>query len=60
MDSSTPGSTVFHYLPELAQIHVHWISYAIQPSHCLLPPFPFALLLSQHLFFIHLAVSGFS
>ena len=23
MDCSTPGSTVLHYLPEFAQIHVH-------------------------------------
>jgi len=24
MDCSTPGSSVLHYLPEFAQIHVHW------------------------------------
>ena len=57
MGCSTPGSPVFH---DLAQIHAHWISYAIQPSHPLPPPFPFALLLSQHLFFIHLPLSGFN
>ena len=34
-------------LPELAQIHVHWVSDAIQPSHPLLPPSPPALSLSQ-------------
>jgi len=28
-DCSTPGSPVLHYLPEFAQIHVHWISDAI-------------------------------
>ena len=33
MDSSMPGFPVLHHLPELAQIHVHWISDAIQPSH---------------------------
>ena len=25
LDCSTPGSSVFHYLPEFAQIHVHWV-----------------------------------
>ena len=33
---------------EFAQIHVHWVSDAIQPSHPLLPPSPPALNLSQH------------
>ena len=33
MDCSTPGFPVFHYLPEFAQPHVHWIGDAIQPSH---------------------------
>jgi len=33
MDCSTQGSSVFHYLPEFAQTHVHWIGAAIQPSH---------------------------
>ena len=37
MDCSTPGSYVLHYLPEFAQIHVHWVGDAIQPSHPLLP-----------------------
>ena len=37
MDSSMPGSSVLHYLPEFTQIHVHWDSDAIQPSHSLLP-----------------------
>ena len=39
MDSSMPGFPVLHHLPELAQIHVHWISDAIQPSHPLSSPF---------------------
>ena len=36
-----PGSSVLHYLPEVSQIHVHWVSDAIQLSHPLLPPSPF-------------------
>ena len=48
MDCSTPGSSVLHYLLEFAQIHVHWVSDAIKPSHPLLPPSPFAFNLSQH------------
>ena len=35
MDCSLPGFPVLHYLPELAQIHVHCVSDAIQPSHAL-------------------------
>ena len=38
MDCSTPGFPVLHYLPEFAQIHVHWVGDAIQPSHPLLSP----------------------
>ena len=37
MDCSTPGFTVHHQLPALAQTHVHRVSDAIQPSHPLLP-----------------------
>ena len=37
---STPGFSVLHYLPELAQTHVHWVSDAMEPSHPLLPPSP--------------------
>ena len=33
---------------EFAQIHVHWVSDAIQPSHPLPPTFPPVLNLSQH------------
>ena len=32
MDCSTPGFLVLHYLAEFAQIHVHWVGDAIQPS----------------------------
>ena len=46
MDCSTPGFPVLHYLPEFAQIHVHCISDAIQPSHPLSPSSPTAFNLS--------------
>ena len=48
MDCSTPGFPVHHQLPELAQIHVHWIGDAIQPSHPVLSSPPPSLNLSQH------------
>ena len=48
MDCSMPGSSVLHYLPEFAQIHVHWVSDANYPSHPLLIPSPFAFSLSQN------------
>ena len=32
---STPGFPVLHYFPGFAQIHVHWVRDAIQPSHSL-------------------------
>ena len=35
-------------LLEFAQIHVHWVSYTIQPSNPLSSPSPFAPNLSQH------------
>ena len=47
MDCSTPGFPDLHQLPELAQIHVHWVGDAIQPPHPLLSPSP-AFSLSQH------------
>ena len=37
----TPGFPVLHYLIELAQIQVCWVSDAIQLSHPLPPSFPF-------------------
>ena len=43
MGCSTPGFSVLHSLPELAQIHVRWVGDAIQPSH----PLPSLLLLSS-------------
>ena len=46
-DCSTPGFPVHHQLPEPAQIHVHWVGDASQPSHPLSSPSP-AFNLSQH------------
>ena len=40
MDCSTPGFPVHHQLPELAQIRVHCVGNAIQPSHPLSSPSP--------------------
>ena len=37
MNCSMPGFPVLHYLQEFAQIHVHWVSDAIQASHPLAP-----------------------
>ena len=48
MDCSVPGLPALHYLPEFAQIHLHWVDDAIQPSHPLSSPSPPALNLSQH------------
>ena len=41
-------ASILHYLPKFAKTHVHWVDYAIQPSHPLLSPSPPALSLSQH------------
>ena len=45
VDCSTPGLPVRHHLLEFAQVHMHCIGDAIQPSHPLLPssPSPFSL-----------------
>ena len=48
VDCSTPGFLILHYLPEPAQIRVHWVSDAIQPSHPRSPPSPPPFNLSQH------------
>ena len=42
MDCGTPGSSALHYSPGVSQTHVHWVDNAIQPSHPLLLPSPFA------------------
>ena len=46
--SSMQGFPVLHYLPEIAQTHVQWVSDAIQPSLSLSTPSPPALKLSHH------------
>ena len=48
IDCSAPGFPVLHYLLELAQTHVHWVSDAIQLSHPLLSPSLPVFNLSQH------------
>ena len=48
MDCSTPSLPVPHYIPKFAQVHVHCICDAIQPSHPPTPSSPSALNLSQH------------
>jgi len=45
---SKPGFPVLQCLMAFAQIHVHWVSDAIQPSHPLPPSSHFASNLSQH------------
>ena len=47
MDCSMPGLSVPYHLPKFAQVLVHCISDAIQPSHPLMPSSP-ALNLSRH------------
>ena len=48
MDCSMPGLPSPHHLLQFAQVHVPYISDAIQPSHPLTPSSPSALNLSQH------------
>ena len=48
MDCSTSGLPVPHYLLEFAEVHIHWIGDAIQPSHPLLPSSPSAFNLPHH------------
>ena len=48
MQGNTPGFPVLHYLPELAQAHVHPTTESVMPSHPLLSPSPPAFNLSQH------------
>ena len=48
MSCSMPVFPVLHYLPELAQTHVHWVGDVIQPSHPLSSPSPPTFNLSQH------------
>ena len=48
MDCSTTGFPVPYHLLEFAQVHIHYIGDAIQPSHPLLPSSPSAFNVSQH------------
>ena len=48
MDHSTPGFPDPHHIPEFAQVHVRWISDAIQPFHPLSPSSPSPFNLCQH------------
>ena len=52
VNRSTPGLPVHYQLPEFTQIHVHWVSDAIQSSHPLVSPSPsvFNLSHNQYLF----------
>ena len=47
-DCSTPVLPVPHHLPKFAQVQVHCIGDAIQPSHPQMPSSPSVLNLSQH------------
>ena len=51
---------ILHHLPELAQVHVHWVNDAIQPSYPLSSPSPPAFNLSRHqgLFYVSLLLVG--
>ena len=48
VDYSTPSFPVHHQPPELAQMHVHRVSDAIQPSHSLSSTSPPAFKIFQH------------
>ena len=48
MNCSTPGLSVPQHILKFAQVQVHRIDDAIQPSHLLRPSSPPALSLSQH------------
>ena len=47
VDCGMPSFSVPHHLPEFAQVHVHSVRDAVQPSHPLTPSSP-AFTLSQH------------
>ena len=50
MNCSTPGLPIHYQLPELAQIHVHRVGDAIQPSHPLSSPSPASIFPSIKVF----------
>ena len=47
-DCSMPGFPVLHCPLEFVHTHAHWIDDAIQTSHPLTPPSPYAFSLSRH------------
>ena len=47
LDCSMPGLSMLHDLPKFAEVHVHFISDAIQASYPLMPSSTSALNLSQ-------------
>ena len=67
MDCSTSGVPVFHYLPELAQTHVHWVDewnvslklhFLELTTHCLsLPSKPAFMKTSPHAAHVHFLTS---
>ena len=48
MDCGMPEISVPHHLSDFAQVHAHWISDAIQPSHSLSSPSPHTFNLSSN------------
>ena len=48
MGCSTPGFPVLHYLPELAQTHVHLLSDDMQPAHPLSSPLLLLLIIPSN------------
>ena len=50
MDCSIPGSSVFHYLLEFAQIHIHWVSDTISSSASLFSFYLQSFLVSIRIF----------
>ena len=50
MDCRTPGLYVSYHLPKFAQVHVHYIGDAIQPSHLLMLSSPGFNLFQQETF----------
>ena len=56
-DCNMPGFPVIHHLPKFAQVHVHCVGDAIQPSHLLMPSSPFAFSLWSFSFSISPSMS---
>ena len=56
MDCSPPGLSVPHHLLTFAQVHVHYIGGAIQPSHPLMPSSS-ALNHSQHQLWVYCVIN---